>query len=192
MLQLLSISSEGHITRLCCTCNLCLLSYVSACKHASQMQAYIYLYICMYAYIDIYMSFICSVFHNTVCAYCVSTCIYIHTSIYEHEYFIYIYMYASYAFTCSCGLAMQKWDAWVSFSLETREFIIFLLLHKLAKLKIKRFIRKKWILQFHTVCVISSSLVNKLYWHVFHWWIITLRTAVTWGCLSKVTLGKKL
>lgn len=92
MLQLLSISSEGHITRLCCTCNLCLLSYVSACKHASQMQAYIYLYICMYAYIDIYMSFICSVFHNTVCAYCVSTCIYIHTSIYEHECFIYIYV----------------------------------------------------------------------------------------------------
>lgn len=54
-----------------------------------------------------------------------------------------------------------KVKAWVSFSLETIEFVRILLLYTLDKSKLRGFILKKWILQSHTV--ISSSLVNKFY-----------------------------
>ena len=80
MLQLLSLSSfrisKGYIMDLCCTCSLCLPSYVST-----------------YTYTYIWVLFAMCFTILWVCACCVSTCVYIHTYVYICMCYIYIYIY---------------------------------------------------------------------------------------------------
>lgn len=66
---------------------------------------------------------------------------------------------------------------------------IALLLLKLDKLKLSGFIRKKWILQSHTVSVISSSsLLNKLCSHECSLMSRHSEKGMMGGCLIEVTL----
>lgn len=174
MLQLLSLSSfrisKGYIMDLCCTCSLCLPSYVST---------YTYTYI--WVLFAVCFTILCEYVHV------VYPRAYIYTRVYMYVLYIYAHILHMPSYV-PVGLPCESEVFWVSFSLETGEFVIFLWLHNLDKLKLKGFIKKKWILPSHTL--ISSSLVNRFYWREFHCWIIALRTAVTWGCLVEVTLEK--
>lgn len=130
------------------------------CVHLHTHHTCTSVYICACVYM--YMSFVCTVSHNTVsvCTLCIhDMCVYIHTRIYVHA----CTHTCPCMFMCSCGLAMHKLRCLSFLLLRNQRVCHFaLLLHKLDKLKPSGFIRKKWIFPSHTVSVISSSLVNNL------------------------------
>lgn len=142
---------KGWLVDLCFICGLCFPLQVPVCIHVSLCIS-VCVSISMCAYVYIYI----------VCLQCVS------------QYYVNVWSVCICVCMCICVCCAllrachAEWDVWVSFSLETREFVLFcLLLHNLDKSKLNGFIRKKWILQSLTVSVISSSLVNILYWREY-------------------------
>lgn len=183
MLHLPSLSSfrtsKGYSVYLCCTCSLCSPSCVCICIHVTC--AHQYIYICAYAHR--YMSFVCTMSHNTmwVCVLCIfMICVYTYkdlcTCIHTHVH------------VCCCGLAMQKNEMLEFPSPQKPDSLSYrLLLHKLGKSKPSGFIRKKWIFSL-TLYLLFLPPWSTISADVsIHWWIIILRKAVMWGCLIEVT-----
>ena len=120
-------------TILCIYAVLVVYAYLLMCPFA--YMSHVHVYSCLYRHIYIYMSFVCNVFHNNVwvCAHGVSTCVYIHIDMCTYTC-IYVYvLYICVHIFCIC-IHMFLWayhikiKAWVSFSLETIEFVKILLL----------------------------------------------------------------